>query len=105
MIERQALVTTAFTVVGKQILHVKPQYTTWVDTHDGTPPFVSQLLLVAEELAPPNIPAYWHNWTKFDYLYVLFTEDEAANPDPDRLRLVVDGDRFQLYRILKPQPQ
>jgi hypothetical protein len=103
MIERQALVTTAFTVVGKQILHVKPQYLTWVDTHDGTPPFVSQLLLVAEELAPPTVPAFWHNWTKFDYLYVLFTEDDAPNPDPDRLKLVIEGDRFQLYRILKEQ--
>lgn len=105
MIERQALVTTAFTVVGKQILHVKPQYLNYVDTHDGTPPTVSQLLLVAEDMAPPTVPAYWHSWTQFDYLYVLFTEDEAANPDPDRLRLIVDGDRFQLYRILKPQPQ
>lgn len=103
MIDRQALVTTAFTVVGKQILHVKPQYMTWVDTHDGTPPLVSQLLLVAEDLAPPNVPAFWHNWTKFDYLYVLFTEDDAPNPDPDRLKLVIEGDRFQLYRILKQQ--
>src|SRR5690349_5056330 len=105
MIERQALVTTAFTVVGKQILHVKPQYLNYVDTHDGTPPSMSQLLLVAEDMAPPTVPAYWHSWTQFDYLYVLFTEDEAPNPDPDRLKLVADGDRFQLYRILKEQPQ
>ena len=47
------------------------------------------------------MPAFWLNWTKFDYLYVLFTEDEAPNPDPSRLRLVADGDRFQLYRIGK----
>jgi hypothetical protein len=105
MIERSALVTTAFTVVGKQVLHVRPQYLNYVDTHDGTPPTVSQLLLVAEDMAPPTVPPYWHSWTQFDYLYVLFTEDEAPNPDPDRLRLIVDGDRFQLYRILKPQPQ
>jgi hypothetical protein len=105
MIERSALVTTAFTVVGKQVLHVKPQYLNYVDTHDGTPPLMSQLLLVAEDMAPPTVPAFWQNWTRFDYLYLLFTEDEAPNPDPDRLRLVVDGDRFQLYRILKPQPQ
>jgi hypothetical protein len=105
MIERSALVTTAFTVVGKQVLHVRPQYLNYVDTHDGTPPFMSQLLLVAEDMAPPTVPAYWHSWTQFDYLYVLFTEDDAPNPDPDRLRLIVDGDRFQLYRILKPQPQ
>jgi hypothetical protein len=105
MIERSALVTTAFTVVGKQVLHVKPEYMSYVDTHDGTPPTVSQLLLVAEDMAPPTVPAYWRNWTKFDYLYVLFTEDEAPNPDPDRLKLIADGDRFQLYRILKEQPQ
>jgi hypothetical protein len=105
MIERSALVTTAFTVVGKQVLHVKPEYMGYVDTHDGTPPTVSQLLLVAEDMAPPTVPKYWHNWTKFDYLYVLFTEDEAPNPDPDRLKLIADGDRFQLYRILKEQPK
>ena len=43
------------------------------------------------------------NWTKFDYLYILFTEDDAPNPDPRRLQLVADGDGFQLYRILKTQ--
>jgi hypothetical protein len=32
---------------------------------------------------------------------VLFTEDEADNPDPDRLTLLYEGDRFQLYRIRK----
>ena len=103
MIERSALVTTAFTVVGKQVLHVRPEYQDYVDTHDGTPPLVSQLLLEEDGTVKPNTPAYWANWTKFDYLYVLFTEDEAVNPDPARLRLVADGDRFQLYRIVKPQ--
>jgi len=102
MIERSALVTTAFTVVGKQVLHVKPEFLNYVDTHDGTPPTVSQLLLVAEDMAPPTVPAYWHSWTQFDYLYVLFTEDETPNPDPKRLTLVYDGDRFQLYRINSP---
>jgi len=51
----------------------------------------------------PDMPAFWLNWTKFDYIYILFTEDEAPNPDPARLRLVTDGDRFQLYRVIKPQ--
>jgi hypothetical protein len=49
------------------------------------------------------MPAFWLNWTKFDYIYILFTEDDALNPDPARLRLVADGDRFQLYRIIKTQ--
>ena len=100
-IERSSLVTTVFTVPGKQILHVKPEYKDFADTQDGTPPSVAQLI-VATEHPVPGTPAFWLNWTKFDYLYVLFTEDEAPNPDPSRLRLVADGDRFQLYKILKP---
>ena len=101
-IERSALVTTLFTVEGKQVLHVRPNFTDYADTEDGTPPSVAQLVIAAEHPAP-NTPEFWLNWTKFDYLYVLFTEDEAPNPDPARLRLIADGDRFQLYRILKPQ--
>ena len=36
-------------------------------------------------------------------VYVLFTEDEAPNPDHARLKLIADGDRFQLYKILNPE--
>jgi hypothetical protein len=103
IIERSALVTTAFTVVGKQILHVRPDYRHLVDTHDGTPPTIEQLLLAAR---PPNglydepDDSYWRLWPKnFDYLYVLFTDDEADNPAPRFLTLVQNGTRFQLYRI------
>jgi hypothetical protein len=101
-IERSALVTTLFTVQGKQVLHVRPEYRDYADIKDGTPPSVAQLIVAADHPLP-DTPAFWLNWTKFDYLYVLFTEDEAANPDPARLKLVDDGDRFQLYRILNPQ--
>ncbi len=101
-IERSALVTTVFTVAGKQVLHVRPEYHDYADLRDGTPPAVAQLVVAADHPVP-NTPAFWLNWTKFDYLYVLFTEDDAPNPDPARLRLIADGDRFQLYRILKPQ--
>ena len=101
-IERSALVTTLFTVPGKQVLHARPQYSNYVDAGDGTPPSTAQLIVAADHPAP-STPAFWLNWTKFDYLYVLFTEDEATNPDPVRLKLVADGDRFQLYRIIKPQ--
>lgn len=100
-IERSALVTTLFTVPGKQILHVKPAYEDYADTHDGTPPSVAQLIVAAEQ-PQPGTPAFWLNWTKFDYLYVLFTEDDAPNPYPSHLKLVADGDRFQLYKIIKP---
>jgi hypothetical protein len=101
-IERSALVTTIFTVAGKQVLHVRPEYRDYVDIHDGTPPSIAQLIVAAEH-PQPETPAFWLNWTKFDYLYVLFTEDDAPNPDPSRLKLVADGDRFQLYRIIRPQ--
>ena len=100
-IEKGALVTTLFTVVGKQVLHAKPEFRDYVDAQDGTPPQTAQLIVAAEHPLP-GTPQFWLNWTKFDYLYVLFTEDDAPNPDPSRLRLVADGDRFQLYRIIKP---
>jgi hypothetical protein len=100
-IERSALVTTLFTVAGKQIVHARPEFKDFVDAQDGTPPQTSQLIVAAEHPLPTT-PAFWRNWTKFEYLYVLFTEDEAPNPDPSRLKLVADGDRFQLYKILKP---
>jgi hypothetical protein len=101
-IERAALVTTLFSVDGKQVIHVRPEYRDYADIHDGTPPSTAQLILAAEH-PQRGVPAFWLNWTKFDYLYILFTEDDAPNPDPARLRLVADGDRFQLYRIIKTQ--
>jgi hypothetical protein len=100
MIDRSALVTTAFTVVGKQVMHARPEYEEMMDTEDGTPPSSAQLVVAATR-PTEDMPAFWQRWTEFDYLYVLFTEDEAANPDPERLTLLYEGDRFQLYKINK----
>jgi hypothetical protein len=101
MIERSALVTTAFTVSGKQIMHVRPDYRDQVDTEDGTPPSVEQLLVAASR-KDYDTAAYWQDWqNRFDYVYVLFTDDEATNPAPDLMTLIYDGERFQLYRINK----
>jgi hypothetical protein len=98
MIERSALVTTAFTVPGKQIMHMRDDYAERADTEDGTPPSVEQLLLAADKTDSDN-PAYWDFWPKhYDYVYVLFTEPGAENPDPVHLLLVAEGPRFQLYR-------
>jgi len=99
VIERSALVTTLFTVSGKQILHVRPEYRDFADTQDGTPPSISQMLVAANSPLP-GTPAFWLNWRKFDYVYVLFTDDETPNPDPSHLRLIDEGDRFQLYRVI-----
>jgi hypothetical protein len=102
MIERSALVTTAFTVRGKQVMHVRRGYTDRVDTEDGYPPSIEQLL-VAREHPDEAEDKYWQNWQdKFDYVYVLFTDEDTVNPVPDLLKLVYEGDRFQLYRITKP---
>ena len=102
MIERSALVTTAFTVEGKQVMQVRPAYRDQVDTQDGTPPTIEQIIVAADKhIDDPS--TYWHGWeSRFDYVYVLFTEDDAPNPAPDRLKLVHDGGRFQLYKVTKP---
>jgi hypothetical protein len=102
VIERSALVTTVFTVVGKQILHVRPDYHDRVDTQDGSPPTVENLIRVATHEDPHE--DYWRRWTTdYDYLYVLFTDARYKNPDPARLSPVFAGDKFMLYRIENAQ--
>jgi hypothetical protein len=99
IIERSALVTTAFTVVGKQILHARPDYRDRVDTVDGTPPMIKDLVRVADHQDPDDTD-YWKRWTAdYDYLYVLFTDQDFENPDPANLTQIFTGERFVLYRI------
>ena len=103
VIERSALVTTEFTVVGKQILHARPDYRSRVDTEDGTPPMIATLVQVADR---PGVATYgyWRRWTQdYDYLYVLFTTPDFANPDPTHLTELYAGDRFILYRVERSQ--
>jgi hypothetical protein len=101
MIERSALVTTAFTVEGKQVMQVRDAYRDRVDTLDGDPPTLTQILLAAEKHLDDK-SVYWHGWeSHYDYVYVLFTDDDADNPSPERLKLVDDGARFQLYKVVK----
>ena len=103
VIERSALVTTEFTVEGKQILHARPKYRGRVDTVDGTPPMIGTLVQVADR-PDTNFADYWRRWTKdYDYLYVLFTGPNFVNPDPARLTEMYAGDRFILYRIQHTQ--
>jgi hypothetical protein len=99
IIERSALVTTVFSVKGKQILHVRPDYRSIVDSEDGTPPTVARLLVAADG-EDHDSPKYWDHWPKnFDYVYLLFTESDADNPSPEHLTLMQDGTGFQLYRV------
>jgi hypothetical protein len=100
MIERSALVTTAFTVAGKQIMHVRPQYAHQADTEDGTPPALEQLMLAMQHADEKQ--SYWELWpNRFDYVYVLFTDEDTPNPAPEWLTLVHEGERFRLYKVNK----
>lgn len=107
VIERSALVTTEFTVVGKQILHARPAWRDRVDTEDGTPPTIGELVRVADRpnsARADSFDDYWGRWTAdYDYLYVLFTRPNFKNPDPAHLTEMYVGDRFILYRIERSQ--
>jgi len=86
--------------VGKQVLHVRPEYRDFADIHDGTPPSIAQMI-VAASYPLPDMPTFWQNWSKFDYVYVLYSDDDTPNPDFSRLKLIDQGNRFQLYRVIK----
>ncbi len=99
MLERSSLVSTAFSVPGKQVLSVKAKYRDRVDTADGDPPTVSQLVAAANQDRSAASDRYWNHWTEqFDYVYVLYT-DNPANLAPELMKLVYQGPHFQLYRV------
>jgi hypothetical protein len=99
VIERSALVTTVFSVVGKQVLHVRPEFRARVDTQDGSPPTINNLVELAA-YSDAGTGDYWGQWTSdYDYVYVLFTTPGYRNPDPERLTPVFQGSQFVLYRI------
>ncbi len=100
IIERSSLVSTAFTVKGKQVMTVRPEYAGRVDTEDGFPPTVSQLLVGSE--SEDKGGNYWDDWEEnHDYLVVLYGAEDAVTPDADALEAVASGDGFKLYKILK----
>lgn len=100
VIGRDALVSTIFSVPGKQVLNIRPAHADLVDRQDGDPPRVSQLLATADR-ASPGGGRFWDFWPgHYDYVFVLYTEPQAANPDPDLLDFVAEGHGFQLYRIV-----
>lgn len=99
VIERDALVSTVFSVPGKQILDIVPAKRDLVDAEDGDPPTISQMLAAADGPVPGK-PRYWDRWPqRYDYVYVLYTHRGDDSPDPDLLKLRSEGDTFQLYEI------
>lgn len=100
VIERSALVTSLFTVRGKQILGVRHPYSEIVDRDDGYLPNMSQLI-AAEGMTPANDP-FWATWFQdHDYVFEMFTAPDSKNANPERLDLVYRGSKFHLFRVIK----
>ena len=97
VIERSALVSTEFTVKGKQILHARKEFQKYVETEDWLPPYVLQIV----EGDKADVSYFWNDWPQhYDYVYILFTTPGMRNPDRNHLGLVYEGGAFQLYRVL-----
>jgi hypothetical protein len=104
VIERSALVSTLFTIAGKQVIRARPPYRDQVEIGDGDLPSIEQLDEAREGRASDAQDApYWQFWqNKFDYVYVVYSHKGAPNPFPELLTALYDHDHFQLYRIAKP---
>lgn len=100
IIDRSLLVSTAFTVAGKQILSITPAYTDQVDREDGDPPNVADLAHAVSDPFPPG-SYFWQDWRRnYDYVLVLYTSP-GAQALPGLLDLVHDGRDFQLYKVIR----
>jgi hypothetical protein len=99
-IERSALVSTEFTVKGKQILHARKAFRPYVEVEDRMPAALPYFVKAAETPGP-DASYFWSLWPRhYDYVYVLFAKPGTPNPDRKYLGLVYSGDDFQLYRVL-----
>ena len=109
IIERSALVSDVFVFPGKQIMDVRAPYSELAGRTDTEPPSADELAgkhkrteashkTRAGEASAP----YWRQWQdKYDYVYLMYTDEDQANPAPEILTLLYQGDRFQLYKIDK----
>jgi hypothetical protein len=98
-IERSAMVTTAFTVKGKHILHVRKAFEKYVETEDRLPPALRYFVQAADR-ASPDRPYFWDRWPlHYDYVYILFSSWSTRNPVPSHLDLIYGGKGFQLYQV------
>ena len=106
IIERSSLVSIAYSHPLQQILVVNPPYRAMTGGYDDAPIPLPVLLDPSlygtarnRPIYDPSGRVYWSDWTHdYDYLYVLNPAD-PANPAPDRLDLLYNGDRFQLFRV------
>jgi len=100
IIERAALVSSAFVVPGKHVLQVRAPYRRFVNRDDRVPPSADWLRPAAGSKDETD-RFYWSQWhLHYDYVYVLFADPGRANPDAAHLTLVREGPGFQLYRVI-----
>jgi hypothetical protein len=109
MIERSSLVSIAYSHPQQQILVVKPPYREMTGGYSDQPVALPDLL---DDTPPdphdaplydPTGRFYWADWERnYDYVYVIYRSGQP-NPAPDRLALLRNGDRFQLFRVISPQ--
>jgi hypothetical protein len=106
IIERSAFVANAFVFPGKQIMEARPAYRQIAELVDGDLPTIEQLAAASKTTAEPQgTGEYWRQWPRnFDYLYLMYTAQDEANPFPELLTEVYAGDRFKLYKIRKSAP-
>jgi hypothetical protein len=95
-IERSALVSTMFTVEGKQPLQVREAFRKYVETEDRTPPSIPYFLQAAHD----DVPYFFARWPRhFEFVYILFTKRGDVNPAPADMTRIFEGAGFQLYRV------
>ncbi len=100
VIDRSVFSPSIFTKKGHQILTVKKEY-----EKINNKPFYFYVNDIVEADENPEGQLnrggqYWKQWKdKFDYLLVLYTNDNDVNPLPNSLELKYKGASFQLYLI------
>lgn len=100
-----AFVSTLITIPGQQPLKVCPELKN-LDVGragraaDYTPPAFSALAAVANGASRSELPTHVRDWLHdYDYLYVI--GPRGLNPMPSRLTMLIFGNSFALYQIIK----
>ena len=106
IIERSSMVSIEYANPYKHALVVRSQYRASTGAYDDEP-IPLPLLLNPHAFDPqqesawfaPSGRLYWANWVRdYDYVYVM-NRANRPSPAPQRLELIFNGDRFQLFRV------
>jgi hypothetical protein len=85
------------------VLRIKPEYR---HLYSQRPRFLRLSELVEAEENHDSNPGrgkYWLRWKKqFDYLFVLYMDENDPNPLPNILELKYQGKVFRIYKVMKP---